>query len=132
MSGHRCSRCFNLIKPSEELCYIHKHTANLKSGEGVRMQRLPSSHPALAQPKHPTLFGDDEEDAHQEFLSDSPKGYEGRKDTMPRYAFFRGRKARVISYEGDGRFLILDSNDQQRTVLRQSIEFVAEKGTSES
>ena len=59
--------------------------------------------------------------------TNSPKGYDGMKDTMPRSAIFRDRKVRIVSYEGDNRFLVLDTDDSYRTVHRDSMTFLPSK-----
>jgi len=59
--------------------------------------------------------------------TNSPKGYDGKPDTMPRSAIFRNRKVRVISYESDNKFLILDTDDTYRTVHRDNMTFLPSK-----
>ena len=47
---------------------------------------------------------------------------------LPRYAIFRKKKVRIIGYE-DGKFLILDSNDDERKVDRSQLTFLKTKKT---
>ena len=42
----------------------------------------------------------------------------------PKYALYRGHKVRVIQYERDSLFLILDQNDQYRRVHSRDLIFV--------
>lgn len=44
-------------------------------------------------------------------------------DQVPRFAIFRGKKARIIGYE-DGKFEILDSRDNRRRVTRLQLKFL--------
>jgi hypothetical protein len=48
-------------------------------------------------------------------------------ENYPRYAIFRGRKIRILHYEGDNRFRILDTDDTSRTLHRNDMTFIAEK-----
>jgi hypothetical protein len=45
---------------------------------------------------------------------------------IPRYVIFRGRKARVLSYD-ESKFEILDYHDQRHFVTRDRIIFLPEK-----
>ena len=47
-------------------------------------------------------------------------------DNFPRYAWFRGRKARIIERRGDGRYLILDFQDAYRVVSDMFLDFIPE------
>lgn len=51
-------------------------------------------------------------------------------DKLPRIVLFRGRKARVIGYD-EGKFEILDYQDQRRLVTRDRITFI-KQGRAES
>ena len=42
----------------------------------------------------------------------------------PTEAILMGRKVRVVSYEGDGRWLVLDWNDQYRSVHGADLKFL--------
>lgn len=47
-------------------------------------------------------------------------------DRLPRYAIFRGKRARLIGYE-NGKFDIIDHADNKRRVLRTQLKFIKEK-----
>ena len=42
--------------------------------------------------------------------------------SIPRNALYRGRRVRILHYEGDGEFRILDG-EHQRTVCREQLVF---------
>jgi hypothetical protein len=51
---------------------------------------------------------------------------------LPRFVMFRGRKVRITRYyhkteTQPARFVIVDTDDRQRTVYRQQITFIKEK-----
>lgn len=47
-------------------------------------------------------------------------------DNFPRYAIYKGRKLRVLSYEGNDRFVLLDTADTRRLLPRRSFAFIQE------
>lgn len=55
-------------------------------------------------------------------MTDSPTDPLGN---IPRYVIFRGKRARVLSYD-EGRFTILDHLDTKRIVNRLQIKFIRE------
>jgi hypothetical protein len=44
---------------------------------------------------------------------------------FPKYGLWRGRRVRILYYVGDGKFRILDRNDDQWTVLRTALTFTS-------
>lgn len=44
--------------------------------------------------------------------------------SIPRNAIYRGRRVRILHYEGDARFRVLCADDTQRTVCREQLVFV--------
>ena len=44
--------------------------------------------------------------------------------SIPRNALYRGRRVRILHYEGDGEFRILCADDSQRTVSREQLVFM--------
>lgn len=44
---------------------------------------------------------------------------------FPKYGIWRARKVRILYYAGDEKFRILDSNDDQWTVLRTAMTWIS-------
>lgn len=42
----------------------------------------------------------------------------------PRYCIYRKMKCRVISYDGDGKWWVLDTHDERRLVARSEFRFI--------
>lgn len=42
----------------------------------------------------------------------------------PPYGIFRGKRIKILYYEGDGKFRILESDDTQRTLRKSQFTFV--------
>jgi hypothetical protein len=48
-------------------------------------------------------------------------------DNLPRYAMYQGKRVRVIDYQENGYFRILDTNDNSYNVKRERLTFVRSK-----
>jgi hypothetical protein len=115
-----------MVSGGDTHCASHRYQSR---GYQAGTSRLSASQPVLSAQGSFDLFSDMDDDEVEApvSVSVSPKGYEGKPDTMPRYALFRGRKVRVISYEENSTFRILDTDDTYRTLPRSMMTFLPDK-----
>jgi len=122
---HNGGVCNNPASTNEPFCHQHRYQSARGNSDTSRL-----GSPVLATTQQSfSLFDylDEPEALPAPVITSSPKGYDGVADTMPRQAIFRGRKVRIISYEGDNLFRLLDTDDSYRTVHRSAMKFLPDK-----
>lgn len=112
--------CGNSSSKGSAYCHQHLYQSHAHQSGTSRSSLVP-----IVSSSQATFDFDELIEDKPTIITTSPKGYDGKPDTMPRNAIFRGRKVRVISYEGNNKFLVLDTDDSYRTVHRDNMTFTS-------